>query len=143
MPHVEPARLAELALGNNTSDIEPSTLRHIAACDCCRQELSRMTRVVIAARSVEEADLPTAPPDRVWQHLAQNLSEPQEKTDAPPWAKPAPVPSAPSAGSRLRPHNSADTRIRTIRLTLGLLSGIIVLWWWSRSTRTAARPETS
>ncbi|MCX4854207.1 hypothetical protein OG426_51985 [Streptomyces canus] len=73
MPHVEPAHLMELALGNDISSDDPGGLQHIAACDRCREDLSQITRVVAAARDVEESDLPSTPPERVWQHITQQL----------------------------------------------------------------------
>lgn len=114
MPHVEPAHLMELALGNDISSNDPGALQHIAACNRCREELSQITRVVVSARGVEESDLPAAPPERVWHHITQELSA-REKIPAAPPVKPA--------------HGLHG---RTIRYALGLLAGVAFIWWWSR-----------
>ncbi|WP_238697145.1 hypothetical protein [Streptomyces sp. E2N166] len=74
MGHVEPSHLAELALGHASSDADAVALRHVASCRPCREELKLMTRVVTAARDAEASDLPTAPPERVWQRIARELS---------------------------------------------------------------------
>ncbi|WP_051704865.1 MULTISPECIES: hypothetical protein [unclassified Streptomyces] len=75
MAHVEPAHLVELALGNAAPGGQlADALLHIEQCDHCRAELRMMTRVVIAARSANLVDLPTAPPERVWQRITRDLS---------------------------------------------------------------------
>lgn len=128
MPHVDPTHLVELALGADVSDNDVGALRHIAACERCWEELNLMTRVVIAARGVEEPDLPAAPPERVWQRIMEELGEGEE-------------PAAPRATSLRRvpaadPHRtsrSPDTQHRRARLALGLLTGVVVVWWWGRN----------
>ncbi|MFF0096044.1 hypothetical protein ACFYSF_39855 [Streptomyces canus] len=117
MPHVESAHLMELALGNDVSSEDPGALRHIAACNRCREELSQITRVVVTARDVEESDLPTTPPERVWQRIAHQLSAASAE---PP-----------------RPRRSTNRHARTIRCALGLLVGIVFIWWWGRGHGTA------
>ncbi|MET9789922.1 hypothetical protein [Streptomyces canus] len=113
MPHVEPAHLMELALGNDVSSDAPGALRHIAACNRCREELSQIRRVVVSARDVEESDLPTAPPERVGQRITQQLSA--------------------ASAEPHRTRRSTNRHGRTIRYALGLLVGIAFIWWWSRT----------
>ncbi|WP_328643078.1 hypothetical protein [Streptomyces canus] len=113
MPHVEPAHLMELALGNDVSSDDPGALRHIATCNRCREELSQITRIVVTARDVEESDLPATPPEQVWQRITQQLS-------------------AASAEPR-RIRRSTNRHGRTIRYALSLLVGIALIWWWSRT----------
>ncbi|MZE74178.1 hypothetical protein [Streptomyces sp. SID5789] len=125
MPHVDPARLVELALGNDVAHDDTDALRHLAACGRCREDLHLMTRVVMAARGVEEPDLPSAPPARVWQRITQGLSESDEP------AAPAPVdtgrhPQPPSAP----PHHRTRPRTRGRRAAgaaLGLLAGVAIV----------------
>lgn len=129
MPHVDPAHLVELALGNDVTHDDVGALQHLAACGRCREELHLMTRVVMAARGVEEPDLPSAPPARVWQRIAQGLSEADEP------AAPAPVDArrhphpAPAARPRTRPRTRGR---RTAGAALGLLAGAAVVRWWRR-----------
>lgn len=73
MSHVEPSHLVELALGHANGDADTDALRHIASCPRCRRELGRTARVVAAARGAEASDLPAAPPERVWQRIAQEV----------------------------------------------------------------------
>ncbi|WP_149550863.1 hypothetical protein [Streptomyces marokkonensis] len=136
MPHVDPTHLVELALGNGVSHHDVSALQHIAVCPRCWEELSLMTRIVNAARGVEEPDLPTAPPDRVWQRITEELTG----TDAPA----APPPATPLRGhhpSWASPHAGRLPGVRCRRAgpVLGLAAGLALLWWWHR-TRSGRRP---
>jgi hypothetical protein len=71
--HVEPSHLVEIALRNDGAVSDVPAMRHIAACVRCREELQRMEDVVAAARRVEASDLPTAPPERVWQWIIAEI----------------------------------------------------------------------
>ncbi|WP_051853943.1 hypothetical protein [Streptomyces sp. NRRL S-146] len=75
MAHVESAHLVELALSNATpTDADAEALRHIETCTRCRDELRSLTHLVTAARTAQLVDLPTAPPDRVWQRISRDVS---------------------------------------------------------------------
>ncbi|MER7778548.1 hypothetical protein ABTZ21_26660 [Streptomyces sp. NPDC096191] len=125
MPHVDPAHLVELALGNDTTHDDVRALQHLAACGRCREELHLVTRVVMAARGVEEPDLPSAPPAHVWQRITQGLSESDEP------AAPAPVDAGrhPHTASAARPRTRGR---RTAGAALGLLAGAAVVRWCRR-----------
>ncbi|GHH92036.1 hypothetical protein GCM10017779_24930 [Streptomyces capillispiralis] len=73
MSHVESSHLMELALGHAQGDEDADALRHIVWCPRCRRELAQMTRVVAAARGARVADLPAAPPERVWRRVARDV----------------------------------------------------------------------
>ncbi|MFJ5281107.1 hypothetical protein [Streptomyces parvulus] len=133
MPHVDPARLVELALGNDAAHDDVSALQHVAACGPCREELRLMTRVVLAARGVEEADLPTAPPARVWQRIAQGLSEEAaEPTTPPPDGGDSPPSPTPAARDHTRGRSPARD---AMALALGLGAGAAVVRYWRRRNR--------
>ncbi|MER5833335.1 hypothetical protein ABT116_21380 [Streptomyces sp. NPDC002130] len=84
MAHVEPAHLVELALRNAApTEADTAALRHVEQCARCGDELRMLTRVVAAARTAQLVDLPTAPPDRVWQRISRGLS-PETDTHGPP-----------------------------------------------------------
>ncbi|MFI8890830.1 hypothetical protein [Streptomyces paradoxus] len=90
MTHVESAHLVELALRNATpTDADAEALRHVEQCARCRDELRTLTRVVAAARTAQLVDLPTAPPERVWQRISRDVSGPP----GPP-RRPAPAPDS-------------------------------------------------
>ncbi|MBW1596071.1 hypothetical protein [Streptomyces sp. JJ38] len=135
MPHVESAHLVELALGNDVRRHEDgAALRHIASCERCSAELDRMTRVISVARGVEEPDLPVAPPERVWQRIAQALPEPADDSGAPLSPGRGPGPPAPRGASRRGGrHGGAAGRRR--RLVPGLLGVAAVVWCWNRVRR--------
>ncbi|MEV3973647.1 hypothetical protein AB0K68_36910 [Streptomyces sp. NPDC050698] len=85
MAHVEPAQLVELALRNAApTDADAEALRHIERCDRCRDDLRMLTRVVTAARAAHLVDLPTAPPERVWQRITRDLSQEPDPPRPPP-----------------------------------------------------------
>ncbi|MER6113625.1 hypothetical protein [Streptomyces hirsutus] len=137
MAHVEPAHLVELALGNGVSSDDADALRHIALCRACREELTLMARVVAAARGVEEADLPVAPPQRVWLRIAQEVSRTGEVAP-PPVVEPVRRPRAVGGAGR-RAVRSPWTGTRTSRRVLGLLVGAAVVVRWSVRARSARR----
>ncbi|MFF6877662.1 hypothetical protein ACFY9S_20445 [Streptomyces sp. NPDC012474] len=85
MTHVESAHLVELALRNATpTDADAEALRHVERCDRCRDELRTLTRVVTAARTAHLVDLPTAPPERVWQRISGDLTQDTATPRRPP-----------------------------------------------------------
>ncbi|MGV9290806.1 hypothetical protein [Streptomyces sp. NPDC003719] len=131
VPHVDPAHLAELALGNGVPPDDVRALRHIAGCERCREDLRVMTRIVTAVRSVEEADLPVAPPGRVWRRIERELAGTAEAAPATPLrGRPEP------AGSRA-PRRSPGAPGPRTGLVCCLLTGVLVAWW----RRRAARPS--
>ncbi|MFE2277400.1 hypothetical protein ACFXAE_09040 [Streptomyces sp. NPDC059454] len=135
---MDPAHMVELALGNGAPDDDAGALRHIAGCERCREELSLVTRVVTAARRVEEPDLPAAPPERVWRRIARELTGADATTAPSPATPPGGLPGTP-AGPRPTGRSPAGRR-RTTRPVLGLLAGFSIVWWWSRNrSGTASR----
>lgn len=123
MAHVESAHLVELALSNaTTTDADAEALRHIETCTRCRDELRSLTRLVTAARTAQLVDLPTAPPDRVWQGVIRNLSD-----------------KTPPDRSRTSAHTPRGPRklLATLSCT-ALAAGVIVYWF--RHVRSKAIP---
>ncbi|MEV0529677.1 anti-sigma factor [Streptomyces sp. NPDC050439] len=75
MKHVDSSDLAELAL--TEADAAPSgpVGAHLRQCGACRAHLDALRRVVDAARSASPADVPTPPPQRVWQAISAELTD--------------------------------------------------------------------
>ncbi|MFJ9801276.1 hypothetical protein [Streptomyces wuyuanensis] len=70
--HLDPAALAELALGGDGLDeAAPWVREHLRACAACRGELGSLRRLVRALRSATPADLVGPPPPGVWVRLAR------------------------------------------------------------------------
>lgn len=129
MPHVDPARLVEMALGNDVTHDDVGALQHLAACGRCREELHLMTRVVMAARGVEEPDLPSAPPAHVWQRITQGLSE----SDEPAAPAPEHLAGPPATETVAREHpRGRSPATGAAALALGLLAGVAVVRWRRR-----------
>ncbi|MGY0065643.1 hypothetical protein ACWZEH_02105 [Streptomyces sp. QTS137] len=140
MDHVEPAHLVELALGNGFSSDDASALRHIAVCIRCRKELGRMARVVAAARSVEEPDLPAAHPEQVWQRITRELSPAGETAPPPSAGADRTLRVVPTCGHRTG--TPEDAVARAARLVLGA-SAVAAVIWGLRRHRAAKRPGRS
>ncbi|WP_093652032.1 hypothetical protein [Streptomyces wuyuanensis] len=71
--HLDPADLAELALGGDggLDEAAPWVREHLRACAACRGELGSLRRLVRALRSATPTDLVGPPPPGVWVRLAR------------------------------------------------------------------------
>lgn len=69
--HIDPDDLSLLALGEHLEGVEEG---HVVACQQCRDELDALRGVVSQARTIEPEDTPVAPPPRVWEAVAAELS---------------------------------------------------------------------
>ncbi|GJF25826.1 hypothetical protein SHO565_63900 [Streptomyces sp. HO565] len=127
MPHVDSTHLVELALGNGVSPHDASAWQHIAVCKLCGDDLSRMTRVVTAARAVEERDLSPAPPERVWRRITAELTDTTEPTPPSSSTPLHGLPAGPPFSGR--PRRTLATRHRTACLACCLLTGALFVWW--------------
>lgn len=70
--HVHPDDLALLALGERPEGVDAA---HVAGCPQCRAEVDQLRAVVTAARAATAADVPQAPPSRVWDAVVAELGE--------------------------------------------------------------------
>ncbi|GHB51803.1 hypothetical protein GCM10010377_48570 [Streptomyces viridiviolaceus] len=139
MVHVDPAHLVELALGNAAiGDDDAGALQHIARCVRCREELTLMTRLVGAARNAEPADMPTAPPEHVWERIHDQLVPQAETSSHSRGEDVRQDHAAPIARVRLLQAAHASRRRRHLVLTL--LAGMVVVWW-SRHGRSRPTSE--
>lgn len=127
MTHVEPSHLVELALGHASSDEDVSALGHVASCPRCREELTLMTRVVAAARGTEASDLPTPPPERVWQRIHQELSPEAGRLPHPRVQADRRSGAGRICGARRK--RTAGTRTREVFLVLVLVAGLLLVRW--------------
>ena len=72
MPHLDPDRLALLALSESSA--EPGESTHLADCAACLQDLKALQHVVgLASDGGDLRDLP-APPPRVWQAITADVA---------------------------------------------------------------------
>jgi hypothetical protein len=79
MPHVDPDRLAQLALGEPTEpDLDGAGVSaHLDTCADCRTELDGLHDTVTRVRysTIRPADL-APPPERVWRAISADLAQP-------------------------------------------------------------------
>ncbi|MFJ3653843.1 hypothetical protein ACIPPR_11090 [Streptomyces nigra] len=71
--HLTPATLVEWALRDDDPGEDGDTARHLADCPACREQLSRLRRVVTLARAIEAPDLPEPPSRPVWERIERDL----------------------------------------------------------------------
>ena len=92
--HPDAGDLALRALGES---LTVQDAEHLAKCVSCQSELDEITAIVTAARSVTRADMPAAPPGRVWEAIAaEALGRPAPAAAIPAQAGPARAKPAPA-----------------------------------------------
>lgn len=90
MAHLDPDRLALIALGEPAVDAERA---HLEECDTCALELAELEYTVVVGRATVGLGELQAPPERVWERISDELrlgGEPEE----------TPVPQRPAARRR-------------------------------------------
>ncbi|MEN3583296.1 hypothetical protein AAH978_03960 [Streptomyces sp. ZYX-F-203] len=77
MPHLDQAHLLDLALGRLPAGSDAmGVLGHLHGCVRCRGELARVRALVATARAARPSVPAVAPPARVWDRIARELSPP-------------------------------------------------------------------
>ena len=145
MSHVDPDRLALLALGEPT---ENGDRAHLDACGQCRREFDDLRRVVEAATSAESDDAnPPAPPPGLWDRIAAEVAaskaaagEPShDAPERPPEATAGEPPSEatvvawPAERARRRGRLATALAVAASVMTVLVLSGIV----WQQQQRPA------
>lgn len=106
--HLDPDRLALLALGESADDAEAR--EHLAGCDVCGVELAELRAVVTTARAVPEPVELAEPPADVWHRIVDELGLNGEAAEtASPEAPAAPAASTepgPGPVPAMRPESS-------------------------------------
>lgn len=88
-PHDQHPDAGDLALRALGESLTAQDTQHLATCGSCQSELDEITAIVTAARAVTPADLPSAPPGRVWESIAaEALGRPAPTAVAPAPATP-------------------------------------------------------
>lgn len=125
MSHLDPERLALIAMEKSTTDAERD---HLESCDACSLELAELEHTVLIGRSTLNLGVLESPPDRVWDAI---LDEVRAQSDdggdehPPAGAGPAPETAAsPSAASESEPPAPGRRRRRLSRLLLTLAASI-------------------
>ncbi|SFS07317.1 Anti-sigma-K factor rskA [Microbacterium sp. cf046] len=72
MPHIDPERLALLALGE--PDSAPAESEHLADCAACIDELTALRHAAVAGRASMDIGELESPPAAVWDRIAEELS---------------------------------------------------------------------
>ncbi|MGW7072299.1 anti-sigma factor [Streptomyces sp. NPDC054855] len=146
MKHVDSSDLAELALTKADAARTGPVGAHLHQCGACRAHLDALRRVVEAARSASPADVPTPPPQRVWQAISAELTVDLGASQARP-----PHSAAARDAARQRP-SGHDTSVRrragrgsalllaAACLLVGAALGSVATWWQTHLDPGTARP---
>ncbi|WP_106816688.1 anti-sigma factor [Microbacterium timonense] len=70
MPHLDPERLALIAIGEELTDAEQE---HLATCDACTIELAELEHTVAVGRSTVTLGELETPPERVWDRIVEDV----------------------------------------------------------------------
>ncbi|MFD7391539.1 hypothetical protein ACFV46_24055 [Streptomyces sp. NPDC059852] len=81
--HLAPATLVEWALRGDGPGDDGEAARHLTVCAGCRDQLSRLRRVVTVAREVEARDVPSAPSRHLWERIEDELRSCGDLDDLP------------------------------------------------------------
>lgn len=92
MPHLEPERIALVAIGEAPTDVEQA---HLDVCDECALELAELEHTVAIGRSTASLGEVEAPPERVWERIVAEIAATPSSSLSPEPAEPAPGERAP------------------------------------------------
>lgn len=135
MSHLDPERMALLAIGENAEDGERS---HLDDCPQCAAELEELAFAVSVGRATVDLGEWETPPERVWQGILADISapraEPPAESPAPsaaaasapaPPATPPAAPSSPAAGAGSPPARGRTRMLFTLAASVALLLVIV------------------
>ncbi|MBW9119608.1 anti-sigma factor [Microbacterium trichothecenolyticum] len=120
MSHLDPERLALVAVGEAPTDAETA---HLATCDVCSLELAEFEHTVAVGRSTVSLGELETPPERVWDRILDEVRS-QPEVEASRIPADAPVVSPPAA-----PGNQPEPRRkpRRGRMLFALAASIAVV----------------
>ncbi|MCM2391942.1 anti-sigma factor [Streptomyces albipurpureus] len=127
--HLDPEEMVELALERVSPHAADPRLGHIARCQSCRAEWAELRRAAQAVRDITAADLPSLPPEHVWDSIARQLGP----CSPPPGARRPPPVRRWSTGAR--------GRLAAVCLTAAFFLGGAVIWWGPWDQPAAVRPQ--
>jgi hypothetical protein len=128
MPHIDPERLALLALGEPLAT--PAESEHLADCATCVEELTALRRAAVAGRASMDVGQLESPPEAVWKRIADELSLGTTGTVTEIAPGPAPEPVV------TRTRRSVAWRIWALAASLVLVAAV-GLGGWALSQRLA------
>jgi hypothetical protein len=130
MSHLDPERLALIAIEETPTDAEHA---HLAGCDACALELAELEHTVAVGRSTLSLGELEVPPERVWNRI---LAEVRSRSDAvvdaatgdeaPTPAESAAVESAPPTGPTAR--RRAPRVLFTLAASIAAVLAVVGVW---------------
>lgn len=123
MSHLDPERTPLLALGEPATDEERA---HLDVCDSCAIELAELEHTVAVGRSTATLGDLEAPPERVWQGIAEELGLSIQAVASPPIdaASDAQVLTPPNKRRRSR-----TTILFALAATVAVAFGAVGTWF--------------
>jgi len=129
MPHIDPERLALFAMGEPGATPEES--EHLGDCDVCVDDLAALRHVAIAGRaSFDVGDL-EAPPESVWNRIADELALGTMEPEPEPEPEPEQAAASPAVAvvDAAAPRRRVLTRIWALAASFVLVAGVGLGVW--------------
>lgn len=92
MSHIDPERLALLAMGEPTNS--PEVSEHLAHCAFCVDDLAALRHAAVAGRASLDVGRLETPPESVWQRISDELALTSSPSPTPTSTPSPPVPAA-------------------------------------------------
>lgn len=118
MSHLDPERLALVAVGEEMTDAEHD---HLETCDACSLELAELEHTVAVGRSTMTLGELETPPERVWDGILDEVRSPQPTAVASGASAGAAVaaPADASVAPDVDPQRPAEEQAKRRRLSRG------------------------
>jgi hypothetical protein len=134
MSHLEPERIALIAIGEAPTDAEQS---HLDVCDECALELAELEHTVAIGRSTASLGDVEAPPERVWERIvAEVRAAPPDVAEAPATEVEAAAAAPIDGGSRRDRRRRAGRRRSPLMFALAasvaVMLAIVGVWTFVR-----------
>lgn len=127
MSHLDPERLALLAIGEQGSPLEE---QHLDSCDVCALELAELEHTVAIGRSTVTLGPLETPPERVWEGIADELQLGRQATGEGSAGDGSAAPETPprADAAPTAPVGPASRRGRGARLLFALAASAAVIF---------------
>lgn len=130
MPHLEPERIALIAIGEAPTVEE---LAHLDLCDECAIELAELEHTVTIGRSTASLGELESPPERVWDRIAAEVRaapEPQAAQLTAP--TPEPVEASAEVGTRDRTRRRWSPLLFALAASVAVMLVLVGVWAFVR-----------
>ncbi|KJL45668.1 anti-sigma factor [Microbacterium trichothecenolyticum] len=143
MSHLDPERLALVAVGEPLTDAEQE---HVATCDVCSIELAELEHTVAVGRSTMTLGELETPPERVWDRILDEVRSPQPAASEvgapapagspPPSAAPADAPPVADEQPKRRGGLRGGRMLFALAASIAAVLAIVGVWSFVRAPQS-------